>query len=413
MKNPWRTSPAIGAITMNDGITSTSEQARRRNYIVECEALRGLAILLVVLFHCSLRLDRASPITPTPLNAFALAGNTGVTLFFVLSGFLLNLPFMAGAPIRMGNFFLKRALRIMPLYACVVIAAAIFRDNYLAGLKSLFFLDTRISTLWPFGAVWWSLAVEVEFYLLLPFLHMAWRSPRWRWLLVPVLAIGIYLYYDISRAPRSEYYFIHSARDTLLALWPTFLCGAALAALHARHGKEIKEYCQHSRLLRNGGADIILAALTGLLAIILYRVAMFGYMNAYIQHFDHVVIEAATWTCIMGAILYLPSRLKMVLVNPAMIFLGLISYSLYLLHAPVVFFCLRILKGMGVYMAHMPLALDRAGAAIAHQPLDVKLAICIAAAIALSTLTYFAIEKPMLNFKSRIANPVRRRVQTS
>ncbi len=364
-------------------------EGKNKTYLVECEAIRGLAILLVLLFHCSLRIERVSPITPNLFTSFMLAGNTGVTLFFVLSGFLLNLPFMAGVPVRPRNFFIKRALRILPMYACVVIFGTIYRHDIVAGIKALLFLNTQISALWPFGAVWWSLAVEVQFYLLLPFLHLLWRSQHWRWLLLPMLIVACYLYYEITRSNQGNYYFVHSARDSILTLWPTFLCGAILAAVHARYGVAIKNYFHDSKLFRSGFSDLFVGLLILLLAFILLEVSRIGYAKAYLFHFDHVVVEAAVWSLIIATMLYLPAYTKNIITHPILVFLGFISYSLYLLHAPVVFFGLRFLGQFSSVTKSLSL--------------PALLGVCVAAAVALSMLTYRLIEKPMLNLKNKFS----------
>lgn len=363
-------------------LTLTTRKAK--TYIIECEAIRGTAILLVVIFHCALRVDKASPITPNPLNAFALAGNTGVTLFFVLSGFLLNLPFMAGAPIRPRNFFLKRILRIMPMYFLAVLLGTIYRKNIMEGLNALFFFNLRLDTLWPFGSVWWSLAVEIQFYLLLPLLHTLGRSLRWRWLLLPLLIFGLHAYYTITRSELGAFYFLSAVRDSILTLWPTFLFGAILAKVHTDFGKHIKDTLHRHSILKRGGADLIIALLICALSFVLYRVSLIGHAKAHTQYFDHVIIEAFIWTLFIGAILYLPARTKAFFSNPILVFVGLISYSLYLLHAPVIFFSLKILNNISQTFT-----------------LTEKLTIGVIASVAISTLAYYLIEKPALSFKHK------------
>ena len=67
-------------------------------YFPELESMRGIAIVLVVLFHADgvvCRTEGTSGIIATPLSAFIRAGHSGVTLCFMLSGFLLSLPFLS------------------------------------------------------------------------------------------------------------------------------------------------------------------------------------------------------------------------------------------------------------------------------------------------------------------------------
>ena len=85
-----------------------------RRYLEECESVRGWAIILVFLFHWQGGIRGYDPIEgqPSLLLSFLYAGSTGVTLFFVLSGFLLSLPF-AGASLQLNprpasGLYLKR-----------------------------------------------------------------------------------------------------------------------------------------------------------------------------------------------------------------------------------------------------------------------------------------------------------------
>lgn len=358
------------------------------NYLGECEALRGIAILLVVLFHAYLQIAKQSPFEPNMVNAFILAGNTGVTLFFVLSAFLLNLPFMEGKPIAPQRFFLNRALRILPMYLFVVLAAGIYHRDLTGTAKALLFLDINLSTLWPFGSVWWSLAAEVQFYLLLPWLHLLWRSDRLKWLLVPIFLFAFICYMQITSSPRTQYFFIRSARDSILALWPTFLCGAILAAIHTRFGNRIKLFCHECRSMRNGGADLTLSMLIFIMAIVLLKTAKLSVFVAYLEHFGHVAIEALLWTMIIAAVLYLPGFIRTLLINKFFTFLGILSYSLYLLHFPVMFFGEKYLRKIPYVATNL-------------STIEIII-ICLVGGIILSMVTYYVIEKPMLNIKERV-----------
>ena len=150
--------------------------------IPELDGLRGIAILLVLMFH----------LTPAkvPLLAayFIQAGWLGVDLFFVLSGYLITgiLVDTAGRPGYYRNFILRRTLRIFPLYfACLAIACirtywpayspghgffetggwwyAIYLGNVQVFLQNRWPLDLALLPLW-------SLQVEEQFYLTFPLL---------------------------------------------------------------------------------------------------------------------------------------------------------------------------------------------------------------------------------------------------
>jgi peptidoglycan/LPS O-acetylase OafA/YrhL len=80
------------------------------------DGLRGLAILLVMIFHA---LDIQLDAIPIPaIHAIAISGWSGVSLFFVLSGFLITGILLDSNPGRrsLGHFYARRALRILPVY---------------------------------------------------------------------------------------------------------------------------------------------------------------------------------------------------------------------------------------------------------------------------------------------------------
>jgi peptidoglycan/LPS O-acetylase OafA/YrhL len=144
------------------------------------DLLRALAIIVVVIYH-------------TGIFGFALSnrlhrfGWVGVDLFFVLSGYLIGgqllAPLMRGEKINLRRFYSRRALRIMPVY--FVILAIYFLWPALREFP-------EISALWKFllsvqniglrgGTAFshaWSLAVEDQFYLVLPLLLLL--VVRWR-----------------------------------------------------------------------------------------------------------------------------------------------------------------------------------------------------------------------------------------
>ena len=145
------------------------------------DTLRALAIFLVVIFHLQ-------GLLPQSLLPSANIGWIGVDLFFVLSGFLIGgqllKPYLEGGRPRLGEFYRRRAYRILPAYLCVLLlyfAVPAWREA------------PGISAWWQFCTfTWnfsidlpahrafshvWSLCVEEHFYLILPVL-VVWRMRR-------------------------------------------------------------------------------------------------------------------------------------------------------------------------------------------------------------------------------------------
>ena len=182
------TSPAAGGAPAPAPRSGTST-------IRALDGLRGIAILMVVLYHGIESFVPADgkliPIAGVDLAHPLLSGWMGVNLFFVLSGYLITWHLLrrwkrTPEPPEIRTYLVKRWLRIVPTYYVVLIVAALGLvphhplDPRLMGLQvgwhALFLQDYLPSSiLGPF----WSLGVEEKFYLAMPVvLLLAWRMPR-------------------------------------------------------------------------------------------------------------------------------------------------------------------------------------------------------------------------------------------
>jgi peptidoglycan/LPS O-acetylase OafA/YrhL len=110
-------------------------------------------VLLVVLMHATgwlLPRGAVLPLDVSPAMAFLRDARAGVDIFFVLSGFLVSLPFVqaarGGRPVVLSDYFTRRALRILPLYATVVVVATVATSSraldLVHGLPYLFFVNS-------------------------------------------------------------------------------------------------------------------------------------------------------------------------------------------------------------------------------------------------------------------------------
>jgi peptidoglycan/LPS O-acetylase OafA/YrhL len=179
--------------------------------IAGLDGIRGVAILLVLLWHCAVRTN-FPPGRMGLLAPVALAGWSGVDLFFGLSGFLITKLIVdeerAAGRFRLRAFYVRRALRILPAYYLVLVAnllvlpaftifssaraAAPARPLEVASLltywSNYYYGLTRTNPAPVFG-VYWSLCVEEHFYLLWPPLLWRFRSRRTRL----AVAVGVCL----------------------------------------------------------------------------------------------------------------------------------------------------------------------------------------------------------------------------
>lgn len=189
------------------------------------QAGRALAALMVLLFHLG----------PTVRHYFGAAplyvpfGHAGVDFFFVLSGFIITAAHRAdvGRPERLGRFLWKRFVRIYPVYWIVFLAAfaGAFR---LVDLSPAAFLHALLLTptgVAPVISVAWSLQWEVIFYLLFGALIV---HP----LLAAVALVGV-VASGLPEAPMYMGLFLAGVLAALVADRPERLPGRSLAALGA------------------------------------------------------------------------------------------------------------------------------------------------------------------------------------
>ena len=176
--------------------------------IASLDGLRALAALSVFIVHFQQFTNIGGVLGPFDLERWMVNGNTGVALFFALSGFLLSIPFwQANQEHNLPNikhYFLKRAIRIIPLfYFCFILLMALkgFKGaevNFNNILSHLFFLhnlkDDQVMSLNP---PFWSLAVEMQFYILLPlfFVSIKKLNRKSGTLVFIVLVPVIYIFY--------------------------------------------------------------------------------------------------------------------------------------------------------------------------------------------------------------------------
>ncbi|WP_460451304.1 acyltransferase family protein [Alsobacter sp. SYSU BS001988] len=207
-------------------------ESRNVAYIPEIDHLRLLAALLVFFFHFFH--FYTNDWRPWPhLAAFGLItdGYTGVTLFFVLSGYIFMRIALAGGPIAYGSFLRNRLLRIAPLFVVIfVVAISIGRDRFKA-TDLLYLVVTNIGdppTSWHFATgPAWSITVEFGFYLVFPFLALFARMQG-----VGYLARLIAILLVVKLA---AYYATDNSRLMLYSTWvgrfDQFLIGMAAAML--------------------------------------------------------------------------------------------------------------------------------------------------------------------------------------
>lgn len=199
------------------------------------DGVRGIAILMVLLHHFTLFAPATSG--DAALAFVALLGWSGVDLFFVLSGFLITgiLIDARGSERYFTSFYMRRVLRIFPLYYLVVFFSFVLLPLFPRWHEIL--VGTSELAQWPYWTylvnfaiaerndfqhgvldVAWSLAIEEQFYLLWP--AIVWMlPPRWLGALCGLIVVGAPLLRNLAlnagAEPVDVYVLPHLRADAL------------------------------------------------------------------------------------------------------------------------------------------------------------------------------------------------------
>jgi peptidoglycan/LPS O-acetylase OafA/YrhL len=228
-------------------------------FIGEVDGLRFVAIALVVLFHVhdylttKFRIPLGNAVNEDWLDRFAATGHYGVHLFFIISGFVLALPFAAHRlggrpPVKLRAYFIRRLTRLEPPYiiamlglAAAIVATGAARTPVLPHLlASLAYVHNIVygvpSTI---NVVAWSLEIEVQFYIIAPVLAIVFTiGDRWVRRGVIVAAAAATLAVQAWLAPAAW------VPLSVVGFLQFFLCGFLIADLYVTDwkGKPSRSY---------------------------------------------------------------------------------------------------------------------------------------------------------------------------
>jgi len=360
------------------------------------DGVRGIAILLVLVWHYAVV---TLWVQPDSAMSYVLAGLrlswSGVDLFFVLSGFLIGgiLIDNRGAKNYFRVFYMRRTCRIFPLY---FIWLMIFCDLLLA--EGILFSEERFRWLLAnplplfsyltftqniamalhnvFGSNWmgvtWSLAVEEQFYLTLPFIIRYCHPRKLPWLLLslvlvaPLLRVVLFFWDPYQRL--SVYVLMPCRADALLL--------GVLAAWMVRQQAIAQLLGNHRKVLR-AALGISLAGVIGLIIsgntfIISPAMVSFGYSWL-----------ALFYTCfLLQAVTQKRGIIKAIASNLLLRRLGIIAYGVYVFH-------------QGVLGLTHGLILDQAPRILGIQELLVTL-LALAITLAAASVSWRFFEKPLV-----------------
>ncbi|OQP42738.1 hypothetical protein A4H97_11270 [Niastella yeongjuensis] len=294
-------------------------------YHKELDGVRAIAAFMVIFFHFFF--VPAFNLHPL-LTKIANFGRTGVSLFFVLSGFLITRILIVTKESRgyFSNFYVRRSLRIFPLYYLFLTLTFIilplifgkpFEPFYLQVYSWAYLQDFALAFRWPHvgPAHLWSLSVEEHFYLFWPLLIYILSTRKIVGASVLIIVIAFVVRYFMFVHDYEAYYFTFARIDELSM-------GALLAVL------EIK-----NKLIDKNANKFLLISVILTIPTIALLVIFTDINNGIIQIIKYNLL-AFTFLSMIGYVVSLQetSWLKKFLSSKPMLFLGKISYGLYLYH---------------------------------------------------------------------------------
>ena len=351
---------------------ATSGAGPGRGYVPALDGLRGVSIALVLASH--LFIYGAHP--GGVMAVATAAGSTGVTVFFVISGYLITTLLLAEeretGRISLGDFYARRALRIFPAYyACLAVLAALTWARWLPATPAHDFWASALYVRNFVGrghetAHFWSLAVEEHFYLLWPSLLLL-AAPRRR-LPVTLALIGAVCAWRTALVMTDSVGVGALNVRTDLRV-DSILIGCALALLLARRPGETRPLFAHAGRLA-ALAAMALAVWAVAYPFVPYAHAVGSTVSALLIGvvLHHVVTAPAAATS--GVLSTAPLRTT-----------GRLSYSLYLWQQ--------------VFMG--PAWVAFGVASVRWFPLNLALTVLVAAA------SYRLVERPFLRLKTRFS----------
>lgn len=309
------------------------------NRVSELDGIRGIAIILVLIWHyftCQIAFHPDKfPLIHSLKYATALTWS-GVDLFFVLSGFLIGgiLLDSRHSLVFYKTFFIRRICRIFPLYFLLIMLFAVLHQNYYLEFPWLFH---QPMPMWSyltftqnyqmglhnsFGPNWlgitWSLAIEEQFYLLLPFLIRNANGHLLFPLLVLLIGLGPFTRLFVDGLGSFVYTFCRT--DALMT--------GVLIAWLVRQEK-------WGMFIRRFRIIITTAAISFLVLMLGWGKLVIGLSIGGGGNFTHLWLALFYGMFILAALLFPQLWISAFLRSPVLIWFGLRSYGLYLVHQPV------------------------------------------------------------------------------
>ncbi|WP_081806894.1 acyltransferase family protein [Bacillus sp. H1a] len=360
--------------------------------IKELDSIRGLAALTVVFGHFCLMLPSLpNSIKFSPLR-FLWAGGEAVIVFYVLSGFVLSMA-LYHSKTNYWGYLIKRFVRIyIPYYFWIIITFALFilfSSYEVAGLRDWFYdrwqgSITKIDIINHFvllnnfftenyNPVIWSLAQEMRISIVFPLLFLLFYKLSWKKTILFALSFSlISVFLNMLHIGKAEGFY-NGYADTL-HFTSMFMVGMLLF----KHQERLIYLYQNMKKFKKG----FLIALG--IILYLYSILIYGFSR------NDTTFLLQDWGVVIGVSIFIIMamsnlKVKAFLNKSVFVYLGEISYSIYLCHFPIMMVLFKLLY--------------------TKIPIFFLLTLCITMTILFSIVSYHLIEKKCINWaKQRTTN---------
>jgi peptidoglycan/LPS O-acetylase OafA/YrhL len=315
------------------------------NYLPEVDGLRFIAIFMVAIWmHTTHFIDEKffsnSLIQNNYWRNFIMEGGYGVAIFFMISGFILSLPFAKNhfdrnprkPSLSLKRYYLRRLIRLEPPYLIALVIFFIghvwvlhkygFEELLPHFFASAFYLHNTVYDSFSYVLpVAWSLEVEVQFYLLAPLLCCVYlirnKYLRWGIYTAVIIASGIYNY--------------QSAFPSIVKFICCFAIGMFVTDL----------YCNKEKWIRSSPLCLIIGVIS--LLVILFVPILTSVAGYWLKLFFSLVFFYTVLT---------NKTFKQLLSNKYLTVIGGMCYSIYLLHFAILSVTGRLLQSTSINLAN-------------------------------------------------------------
>ncbi len=300
-------------------------------YRKEIDGLRALAVIPVMLFHAGFKIFEG--------------GFIGVDIFFVISGYLITyiiIDQLSKNKFSLKNFYERRAKRILPALFLVMVACFPFAFFLMKPYQIIDFSESVLSTSF-FGSNFlfffesgyfdgpselkpllhtWSLAVEEQFYLFFPlFLILFWRIG------IKFIVISLFLVFLLSFS-LSEFFSYYRPSFNFFMLptrgWELLVGSFISLFLFQKYRSNVPPKFKYSNILSIVGSIMVLFSIF--------------YIDSTTRFPSAITLIPVLGTGLLIMFTVSGTFLYLVLTNRTVVFFGLLSYSLYLWHQPILVF---------------------------------------------------------------------------